>query len=246
MNQTKPLVSVLLPVYNGQEFLSEALQSVLSQKYGNLEVIAVDDDSKDHSVRVLKKFKESDNRLRIYRNKNHYGLNISLNRALSKARGQFIAFMPQDGRNYVERIGKQVSFLLKNPSFGAVGTQVSFTKSNKVVSRSSFPINPSDIEKNLIGNALDFETFMINKLSLPRDILRFGQEEHPFLFSALFMKIIKYSTIANLEHVLIFKRLGSEENKTSNIELFMKNIRMFINSFFVHEYRPSIRSLFSL
>ena len=97
MNQTKPLVSVLLPVYNGQEFLSEALQSVLSQKYGNLEVIAVDDDSKDHSVRVLKKFKESDNRLRIYRKKNHYGLNISLNRALNKARGQFIAFMPQDG-----------------------------------------------------------------------------------------------------------------------------------------------------
>src|SRR3989344_5962781 len=216
MNQTKPLVSILLPVYNASGHLSEALESILAQKYKDIEVIAVDDDSKDHSVRVLKKFKAADNRLRIYRNKNHYGLTTSLNRALAKAKGQFIAFMPQDGRSSIQRIEKQVSFLLTNPHVAAVGTQSTFIDGNgKIVGRSEYPTSPEKVEENLIStNSLLFESLTINKKLLPKDLLKFDNQAYPFLYSTLLMKICKYSKIANLEAHLIFSRINSDLNKS--------------------------------
>lgn len=250
MQKNSPLVSILLPVYNGQEYLSEALESIFSQKYKEIEVIAVDDCSKDESVKVLRKFKAKDNRIKIYKNLNHYGLTISLNRALAKARGEFIAFMPQDGRNSLERIGKQVSFLLSNPHVAAVGTQSTFIdESGKIVGKSDYPTLPKKVEENLIStNSLLFESFTINKKLLPKDLLKFENEAYPYLYSTIFMKICKYSKIANLDANLIFARLNSELSKNVTFDLgkFFQGLKVWINAVLEHDYKPSFRSLFSL
>lgn len=250
MQTNKPLVSILLPVYNGGEHLSEAMESILLQRYPNIEVIAVDDSSKDDSMKILRKFKASDKRIRLYKNLNRYGLTSTLNRALSKARGEFISFMPQDGKIRAERIGKQVSYLLENPDIAAVGSQSLFmNEEGKVVGKSEYPTDPAKVEENLIStNSLLFESFTINKKLLPKDLLRFDQEAYPFLYSTLFMKICKYSKIANLEAHLIFSRINTELNKSLTFDFsnFFQTIKVWINAVLEHNYKPSIRSLFSL
>lgn len=250
MKSQSPLVSILLPVHNGQKYLSEALQSILSQKYKEIEVIAIDDCSKDESAKLLRKFKSKDKRVKIYKNINHYGLTISLNRALNKAKGDFIAFMPQDAVASIERIGKQVSYLLSNPQIAAVGTQSTFIdKAGKTVGKSQYPTSPEKIEENLIStNSLLFESFTINKKLLPKDLLKFDGENYPFLYSTFFMKICKYSKIANLDKNLMFARINSDLNKniTFDLERFLQGLKVWINAVVEHNYKPSIRSLLSL
>ncbi len=229
--------------------LTQAIQSILSQKFTNLELIAVDDASKDKSWKILNRFKALDKRVRVYKNLNHYGLSKTLNTAIRKARGEFIAFMTQESRSYVDRIGKQVSYLLSNPQIAAAGTQSAFVdEEGKVVSRSSYPTDPSKIEENLLSqNSLLFESFMINKKALPKDLLKFGEEDYPLLHSTLLMKICKYSKIANLDTSLMFYRLSSqiESNNKFLIAKFIANLRVWLAAFLLHDYRPSFRSLFT-
>ena len=88
-----PLVSVLIPCYNAQRFISETIESVLSQTWGNLEIIVVDDGSTDGSARELERF--SDNRVRVVRQTNR-GQTAALNTALAHANGDFIQYLDAD------------------------------------------------------------------------------------------------------------------------------------------------------
>ena len=81
---SNPLVSILLPVFNGQAFLSEAIESMLSQSYKNFELIVIDDQSTDSSLRIAESYK--DPRIRVIRNKKNLGTGVSLNRALAFAK----------------------------------------------------------------------------------------------------------------------------------------------------------------
>src|SRR5579872_2430352 len=97
MRKQTPLVSILLPVHNAQEYLEESLQSLLSQTYSNIEIIAIDDFSRDHTYQLLKEYRKKDKRLVIRKNVKHYGLRLTLNRCVRHVKGQYIAFMnPSD------------------------------------------------------------------------------------------------------------------------------------------------------
>src|SRR5258708_2474294 len=117
------VVSVIIPVHNAARFLPQCLDSLKSQTYKNIQIIAIDDYSKDDSLAVLKKFQKRFKKLEIYKNKKTYGLAICYNRALRRARGQFIAFMNPHDVNAISRLKRQVSFLMKTPKAVAVGTQ---------------------------------------------------------------------------------------------------------------------------
>lgn len=249
MNKPKPLVSILMPVNNAQDHLYGALESILLQKYQNIEVIAIDDDSKDNSLKILRKFRKTDKRIKIHKNLNKYGLRASLNLALKKSKGEFIAFMPEDGRNYVDRVGKQVSFLLNNPQVAVVGSQCTFVNKNgKVVSKTSLPTHPDKLDSNLTkGGPFIFGSLMINKLALPKDLLYFEYEEKPAIFAAILMKACKYTKIANLEEALIFcPEHFSPFNRNIDLENIVSHVKAWANAFLVHEYRPSLRSILTL
>lgn len=91
----EPLVSIIVPLYNGEQTIERCLTSIRNQSYKNIEVLVVNDGSKDHSMRVLKKFKESDPRFHIL-NKGNSGVSDSRNLGMKNAKGKYMQFVDSD------------------------------------------------------------------------------------------------------------------------------------------------------
>ncbi|MBI3985078.1 MAG: glycosyltransferase family 2 protein [Candidatus Levybacteria bacterium] len=243
----KPLITVILPVRNCAETLADCLFSLLKQSYENLEIIAIDDFSIDNSMAILRSFKRKDKRLRIYKNVKSYGLAVTLNRLIKKTKGSFIAFMDPADISKLERLAKQYRFLVKNPEFVAVGSQCTFiSETGKKIGKSNFPMENSAIYQNpLHGISMQFETVLINKLMLPKDILRFNIGSNPFIYSDIFMKIIPYGKFANLPQVLHYHRNHPKTYISEIRSNILSLIKLLIKSKALYDYQAPIRSFFT-
>jgi glycosyltransferase involved in cell wall biosynthesis len=113
------LVSVLLPVYNGAEYLVEAINSILAQTFQDFELIVINDGSTDASSEIVRSF--HDKRIAFYQQQNQ-GLAATLNRGIEISRGKYIARQDQDDISMPERLAEQVKFLELHPDCGMVGT----------------------------------------------------------------------------------------------------------------------------
>ena len=121
----KPLVSVLMPVFNGELYLSDALNSILNQSYSDFELILIDDCSTDKTSEILHNFVQMDKRIKVFRQHSNLGLTKSLNSGLAKCRGEFIARHDADDLSEPERFACQIAFLRDHPDYGLIGTAVS-------------------------------------------------------------------------------------------------------------------------
>ncbi len=126
-----PLVSILLPCFDAERFLPEALDSLLEQTYGNLEVLALDDGSSDGTPRILEERAARDDRIRVLRSETNRGLIRTLNRGVPEARGELIARMDADDVAASGRIEKQVEALMGRPEIDVVGTAIAMVGSGR-------------------------------------------------------------------------------------------------------------------
>jgi glycosyltransferase involved in cell wall biosynthesis len=93
-----PLVSVLIPVYNGEPFLAECIESVLAQDFADYELLISDDGSTDGSARVIQRYAERDGRIRWWRNPHNLGIGGNFNACLKAARGEYVKYVLQDDK----------------------------------------------------------------------------------------------------------------------------------------------------
>jgi len=117
----KPLVSVLMGVHNEEEWVMNAVTSIIHQSYENLEIIIVDDGSTDNTPNILKNLQMHDKRIKVITQEN-MGLTKALNVGLKKCTGKYIARMDADNTSHISRIKKQVEFMEANPNCAVVGT----------------------------------------------------------------------------------------------------------------------------
>ncbi len=115
-----PKVTVLMSVYNGECYLNEAIDSILTQTFTNFEFLIIDDASTDGTPQILRNC--ADSRIRIITNEENLGLTKSLNKGLALARGVYIARMDADDISLPERLEQQVVFLDSHPCAALVGT----------------------------------------------------------------------------------------------------------------------------
>lgn len=121
MSQIPGLVSVIIPLFNRAKYIQETINSALSQEYDNLEVIIVDDGSTDGGDKLAETF-ISEGRVQLFRHAGgaNRGQSVSLNLALSKARGEYIAVLDSDDIFLPNKLKDQVTFLQQNPDIGLV------------------------------------------------------------------------------------------------------------------------------
>ena len=113
MSAKRPIVSVIVPVYNSEDTLKDTLKSATSQSYTNLEILVCDDASKDDSYQVLKELAELDERITVFVNRNNLGAGKTRDRLLKHVRGEFIAFLDSDDVWYPNKISNQINYMTK-------------------------------------------------------------------------------------------------------------------------------------
>lgn len=121
----RPRVSVLLPVYNEDRFLQQAVQSILRQTEPNFELIVVDDGSTDDSRAIVERLAAGDRRIKPIRHP-HTGIVAALNRGMLEASGRYVARMDADDLAHPRRLELQARYLDRHPSIGLIGSRVEY------------------------------------------------------------------------------------------------------------------------
>ena len=132
MNEA-PKISLIMSVYNGEDYLAEAIDSVLNQTFKAFELIIINDCSADNTGEILKKYEELDARVKVYTNEVNLRLPSSLNKAMSYAEGKYIARMDADDICMPDRLEKQYNFMEENPQI-ALSSCRFMTLKNGVIS----------------------------------------------------------------------------------------------------------------
>ena len=153
---TLPLVTVMICTYNGERYLGATLDSVLAQTYANMEVVVVDDGSRDTTLSIVQRYAEGDSRISWFAREN-VGLPASRNFAFTKARGEWIAIIDQDDLCYVDRLQRQIAVTAANPSSGLVFSNCDYINEVGEIIGShliSFSLPDSFIRQGVAANLL--------------------------------------------------------------------------------------------
>jgi len=146
MEKGKPLVSVVIPVHNGERYIKEAIDSCLAQTYGNTEIIVVDDKSEDDTLKILERYGD---RIVVIPVEKQNGLGNVINIGIRRSKGKYIARMDADDIMYPNRIERQVKYLEENPQCVAIGGQIDIiNEDGEIVDHRQYAIEDEDIKKN--------------------------------------------------------------------------------------------------
>jgi glycosyltransferase involved in cell wall biosynthesis len=205
-----PLVSVVLPVYNCESYIKQAVESILKQTYTSFELLIIDDASTDKTVSIIKKY--NDNRICLIEKPRNSGYTNSLNLGLKMAKGKYIARMDGDDISTWDRFAKQVTFLEVNEDVILCGSWFRVIGTGKVI---QLPEDGDAIKLHLLrGNCIAHPSVMIRKktlndLSLVYDVKREPAEDYD-LWTRLALK----GKLHNLQEVLLDYRIHG--NQVSN------------------------------
>jgi glycosyltransferase involved in cell wall biosynthesis len=205
----EPEISVLMPVYNGDKYLKESIDSILSQTFTNFELIIVNDGSKDNSLEILKSY--SDPRIIIIDNKVNKGLIESLNIGLSKCRGKYTARMDQDDISLPDRLQIQFDFMEKNKEIDLVGGWTEcINKNGDYIKTSRSPENPWIIRYELIFNNVMFHSSIFFKTDI---VIKNGGYDKKATHSEdydMYSRPNKELMCSNIQRVLFKYRIHNE------------------------------------
>ncbi|AUC80644.1 glycosyltransferase family A protein [Lacinutrix sp. Bg11-31] len=128
-------LTVIMPVYNGDKFIAESIDSVLNQTFSNFKLLILNDNSQDQTAKILENYKLKDSRIAVITKSKNVGPATLRNEGITLAETEFIALLDADDIALPTRFEKQLSFLKSNPDYGVCGTWFTFfgDKENKVI-----------------------------------------------------------------------------------------------------------------
>lgn len=200
------LISVIMPVYNAEAYLDEAIQSILKQTYNNFEFIIINDGSTDKSLELIKEYEKEDKRIILISRENR-GLVASLNEGIEKSNGKYIARMDADDISLPTRFEEQIRFMEKNKDIGICGTWVEVFGENRKAILWKMPIN--DIE--LIPRLLFSVTFIHPSVMMKKDLfdkynLRYNKDYETAEDYKMWLDCSKYTKFGNIPKKLFLYR----------------------------------------
>ena len=210
-----------MSVYNGMPYLKEAIESILIQTYRNFEFIIVDDASKDNTWPYLKSLR--DKRIKLIKNEKNFGLAASLNKALKKAQGDYIARMDADDVSLSTRLETQLRFLEKNSNIDMCGSFVEvIDERGKLIGKIKKPTLDSQIKKKLFWlTPLLHPTWFARKELFIK--LKGYDPEWDYVEDFEFLTRAKDFQMANIPKYLLLFRSQKERRSQKTIEKIYKN-----------------------
>ena len=239
MEKKEPLVSVIIPCYNAEKVLKYTLDSVINQTYKNLEIICINDCSKDNTLDLLKDYSEMDKRIVVLSNEKNSGVAQTRNNGLKIAKGEFISFVDSDDVWHLEKIEKQIKFMIEN-NCDLTYTAVQFIDDNGKITGKTFKVPTSVSYKQLLKqNIITLSSAVISKKVL-QDRLFHDDHLHEDFIMWLELLKSKVDRAYGLTEILVDYRLttGSKtRNKWKSLKMTYKTYKLLnINWFKAHFY----------
>lgn len=213
-----PILSVLMPVFNSEQFVAEAIESILNQTFKDFEFLILDDASTDKSLEIIKDFEKRDSRIKIYQNDKNLGVVASRNKLINLSKGKYIAWLDSDDVAIETRLKKQVNFLEAHPEIGMTGAYpIIIDENGKKIRKWWFETDPQKLKIELFFHSPFLSSsVMIRKSCLPQNFYdsKFAVAEDFDLYS----KISENSDVANISEILVKYRINSKGLSKSNFE----------------------------
>lgn len=230
-----PRIAVVLPVYNGEKYIREAIQSVLDQTLTDFELLVIDDASTDHTPDIVSRF--SDRRLRVIRLPNNRGQGAALNTGVRASRSEFMARMDADDICHPRRFERQVAFLEAHPEVAICGTWYRTFGARNVPAR--LPVTPEHIRADLFfGAAMGSPTIMLRRSFLDQHVLAFNEEFRNAEDYEFLARAADLTRLATLPEFLFFYRHHDgqvtvtqhrDQNEKAN-RVLLRQLRMLMPS----------------
>ncbi len=214
-----PKVSVVIPVYNSQDYVSEAIDSILAQTFTDFELLLIDDASTDGSPEIMRSYR--DPRIRLVRNEPNVGVPKTHNKGIELACGTYIAMLDHDDYSDPERLAKQVDFLDRNRDHAVVGTwgELIDETGRALGKTKKFPVSPDDVRSHLLfKNCILHPSIMARKAVL--EDYRYSERFAICDDFDLFVRIANKHKLSNLPNVLVRHRRHTRS--TSNRQAHFK------------------------
>jgi glycosyltransferase involved in cell wall biosynthesis len=233
----EPLVSVIIPAFNAQDYVAETLDSILSQSYRNFEVIVVDDGSTDQTARIVKGY---GSRVRYYYQSNSGGCAVPRNTGIKQSSGDYLCFMDADDLMVSDRISRQVDFMERLPHLGLV-----FCDYRNFTEKDIYPIshfqtcphlwlllkNRKEMVLEKPCACLAEENFGIAGSSLIRKSLLAFEADFEPTFKAcedfhLYYRLARHSDVGIINEVGMMRRLHGNNMSGDPVKMLSESIRV--------------------
>lgn len=230
----KPTVSVIIPVYNGSNFLSEAIDSILAQTYTNFEIIVVDDGSTDDTWKIIQSY---DDKIRGIHKANG-GVASALNCGIKNMRGKYFAWLSHDDLWLADKLEKQINFLKVNPQYKICYSDFFIIASSGTILKSvNSPWYPRqkairELFKTgyIHGSSIIVEKTCFNKVGVFSEQLKYTQDIE------MWIRMSRVYELARVPEKLIKGRRHRQQGSNNISAHFSEKSSMFENTFL--SFRP--------
>lgn len=211
-----PTVSVVMSVFNGQQFLAEAVESILKQSFRDFEFVIIDDGSTDETPKILNEYAGRDTRIRLVRQQNK-GRAESLNIGIGLAKGKYIARMDADDISLPNRFQEQVEFLEQHPDVGLLGgTYQRIDRRGKILETVRGPLEDQEIKTRI----LEMNPMCHPAVMMRGDVALAAGGYRKALLDAddydLWLRMSERTQLANLDGCILQYRFHSEQATIAN------------------------------
>jgi glycosyltransferase involved in cell wall biosynthesis len=209
----EPLISIIIPCYNGEKFIGDAIDSVINQTYQNWEIIVVDDESTDNSKKIVDKYR-TDQRIKYVQHDANKGIAKTKNTGIRLARGDYLAFLDQDDIWLSNKLEMQVNcFKNHHEDVGMICTGMIFTDEklkSQIIFRGFKDDNQKEMVKSLYLQTTNSSSIMMIKKKCFYRVGFFNEELYGWDDFEMWMRIASQYKIKYIREGLVKKRMHTE------------------------------------
>jgi teichuronic acid biosynthesis glycosyltransferase TuaG len=222
---TSGLVSVIMPAYNSEAFISEAINSVISQTYKNWELLIIDDASTDSTRNIIQQFSEKDYRIHIFENATNLGTHQTRNKGIKAAQGEFIAFLDADDQWKPQKLEKQLKILSEDNLSACFSSYELISENGESLNKKIEALPVLTYEKllkaNYVGNLTGiYNAKLLGKIYSPE--IRKRQDW------ALWLKVIEEGgSMTGIRESLAIYRLRKNSISQNKLEMLKYNFKVY-------------------
>lgn len=211
MTKKEPSLAVLMPTYNVASFIEEAIKSILDQTYKDFDFLILDDGSSDNTIEIIKRYQKVDGRIKLFQNEKNEGIIESRNKLFELSDHDYIALMDSDDIAHPQRFQKQLDFLLLNPEYLLVASDIEILPYNNLKRYSEYngKIREEMIFLNIINNPSSmFHSSIVKNYQVSYDPVYRGSSDYKFWIDAM-----QHSNFYIIPEVLLqYRRHGMQES----------------------------------